>query len=63
MIESDPYMANKLSNAAMRATRIRAEMKEKAMGVLPPPKVSTILLSLIFLLRVVLILHPTQEPA
>ena len=34
-------MADKLSNTAMRAARIRAELKEKSMGVPPPPKVST----------------------
>lgn len=33
-------MADKLNNAAMRAARLRAELKEKSLGVPPPPKVS-----------------------
>ncbi|XP_048497224.1 uncharacterized protein LOC125496009 [Beta vulgaris subsp. vulgaris] len=31
-------MADKLSHAAMRAARLRAELKEKSLGVPPPPK-------------------------
>lgn len=43
--------------------RIRAEMKAKAVGVPPLPKISIMLISSIFLLRILLIFHQTQDHA